>query len=79
VNRDWLKLPVTEAHKSQLGKALACYYIEKDIEPRHNLLNKVPIRELLPYLQEQDACWSRITDEDMLTSNKCINGLNTYL
>lgn len=78
-NHGWLKEPATEAQKATLKKALAIYYIDKQIVPKMNINAKIPIRELLVYLQELEPCWARVEFEQMITSNKCINGLNTFL
>ena len=75
----WLKQPTTEAHKTHLRKALATYYIDEGILAKMNIQAKIPIRNLLPWLQEQDKCWTNVTLADCVTGNKCINGLNTFL
>ena len=70
---------MTSAHKDQVSRALASYYIEAGIKPKMNILAKIPIRDLLPWLQEQDKCWTMVTLEHCVTANTCINGMNTFL
>ena len=34
---DWLKLSATEAHKTQVQRALASYYLDNKIEAKNNI------------------------------------------
>ena len=36
-NTDWLKLTATDAHKTQVQRALASYYLDHKIEAKMNI------------------------------------------